>query len=264
MLTRASHPLPLLVVTADDELRALFAEMLTEEGYQAHVAASLEESLQRANEQAFALVLADLFVGRSPHDFTAARILRRRVHPTPMGLMTTHPLAPELAHQAGFAFVLPMPFELEDCLSQIAQALNHPLSQAQQAQAAILNSYFAAMLAQNWEGALALCMDDLAFYPPRLGMTRPARRLDGKTAALDYLQKAARRTTLLALTSLLIYSSPRGLVARWTGVWGLTNGSSLRRVSTTTFRFRGERISQVGLGDPLPGSNGQAARPHVS
>lgn len=113
MNTTEKQPPAILVVAPDQELQTILREVLTEEGYVVVAVASLEEASQQIDERAFALILADLFVGPSKHAFTPAHLLRRRAWPTPMGLLSAVPsLSPEAAHAAGFACMISMPFEL--------------------------------------------------------------------------------------------------------------------------------------------------------
>src|SRR5690348_1200717 len=132
-MTRATaKQTSILVLEPDDALRSLLAEMLREEGYQVSVAASLAEGLVWVETQSFALILANLFAGRYPAgSFTPAHTLRRRVQPTPVGLLMTQPLSAEEAQRAGFAFVLSLPFELEDLFSLVAVALHRSFTTVQ-------------------------------------------------------------------------------------------------------------------------------------
>src|SRR5579862_5919847 len=130
---------PILVLEPDGELRLLLAEALREEGYQVSIAASLAEGLSWVETRSCALILADLYVGRYPAgSFTPAHQLRRRVQPTPVGLLMAIPLSAREAQRAGFAFVLGMPFELEDLLSLVAEALQVAFTAAQERRADVV------------------------------------------------------------------------------------------------------------------------------
>ena len=123
---------PLLLIEEDPGLRSLFTDLLTAEGYDLVCAGSLEESFRRVEEQSFALILADVSLRRGSPDLARAHALRARIYPVPLALLVRLPLPPT-AKQADFAFVLPMPFEIEDCLRLIASTVPPPLSAEQQA-----------------------------------------------------------------------------------------------------------------------------------
>src|SRR5579885_2352347 len=106
----------ILVVEPDDDLREALHTTLQEEGYQVSIAASLQHALSAVDEQSFHLILADIFVGRSPHSFTEAHILRRHVHPTPLAVLTTQQIDQEEAARQKFAFIAQMPFDLAELL----------------------------------------------------------------------------------------------------------------------------------------------------
>jgi CheY-like chemotaxis protein len=106
----------LLLIEADADLRSLFTELLTGEGYDLICAVSLEEGFQRVEEQTFALVLADVFLGPASTELARAQALRACIYPIPLALLARLPLPPT-AKQADFAFVLPLPFSIEACLA---------------------------------------------------------------------------------------------------------------------------------------------------
>ena len=133
----ASAPPRLLVVARDSDLRDVFGTLLREEGYELQVASTLDEALALAEQMAFALVLTDLYAGTSPHAFTPSHILRRRVQPTPVGLLTTAARL-DAMDTARFAFVQRMPFDLETLLGDIASALDTPLRAERRRQAEVV------------------------------------------------------------------------------------------------------------------------------
>src|SRR5690242_8352498 len=135
----------ILIVERDDELLQALATLLQGEGYEVSTTSSLEGALKQLDRQVFSLALVDLFIGHSPHTFTEGHILRRRAHPTPVGLLTTQDLAPEEAIHQGFAFLLREPFEIEDLLSLVATTINQPLSPEQEHQAEIVRCFFTAL-----------------------------------------------------------------------------------------------------------------------
>ena len=236
-----------LIVEADPELQDTFRLLLGEEGYEPHIVSTLEEALVRVEEVAYALILADLFAGRSPQTLTPAHVLRRRVAPTPIGLLTTQTRGDEEARAAGFAFVVRMPFDLATFLAQVAAALNRRLREKKRRQAPIVEHWFAALEAEDWKALLALCTDDVAYYPPSTSVAAHARRLRGKAALRTYAKRAAAYYTHNVFTDLLIYAQPRGLIARHTSHWITPDEHRHRVAASTLFHFRGEKICQVGV-----------------
>jgi DNA-binding response OmpR family regulator len=126
-----SEDAPRLLMVEDDwSLRSLFTDLLTAEGYALTFASSLEEAMRLADGRAFALILVDLFVGHPAPDLPRLCALRARSFPVPLAVLTYLPL-PDLAHLVEVAFVLPMPFDIDACLSLIATTLRAPRKEAQ-------------------------------------------------------------------------------------------------------------------------------------
>jgi CheY-like chemotaxis protein len=240
-------PSRVLIVEAAPELQDTFRLLLDEEGYEPDIVATLEEALVRVEEVTYGLILADLFAGKSPQTLTPAHVLRRRVQPTPIGLLTTETRSEEEAQAAGFAFVVRMPFDLATFLVQIATALDRPLCEEQRRQAPIVERWFAAMEAEDWKALLALCTDDVAYYPPGTSVVAQARRLRGKAALHAYSKRAAAYYTQNVFTDVLIYAQPHGLIARHTSHWITPDERWHRAAGATLFHFRGRKICQVGV-----------------
>lgn len=251
MRTAPARSVPLLVVEADADLQAILVDLLTEEGYQVQGVASLEEALRQVEEQTFALILAHLFVGRSPYALTAAQILRRRVQPVPVGLLLTQPLPAEAVARAGFAFVLPLPFDLEDFLRVVAATLQQPLTPEQERQAAVVTAYFAALQDEDWEALLQVCTEDVTYYPPAGSRGTSARKLVGHAALRQYAERARPSSQRLQITDLHLYARPHGVVAHYLSHDVTPEGTLRRLVTTTTFHFAGERIRPVSDRAPL-------------
>jgi DNA-binding NtrC family response regulator len=139
-----SEGAPLLLIEDDPGLRSLFTELLTEEGYNLVFAGSLEESFRCVEEQSFALVLADVFLGPDSPDLARAHALRARIYPVPLALLAHLPLPPT-EKQTDFSFVLSMPFDIEDCLRLIASTIHTPLSAEHHAQAQVVHRLLEAI-----------------------------------------------------------------------------------------------------------------------
>lgn len=97
-----SEGVPLLLLIEEDPgLQRLFTDFLTEEGYDLVCAASLEKGFRRVEEQTFALVLVDVFLGPASTELARAQALRARIYPIPLALLAR----------------LPLPFSIEACLA---------------------------------------------------------------------------------------------------------------------------------------------------
>ena len=238
----------ILVLEPDDELRLVLEELLREEGYQVAVAASLAEGLAWVHTRSCALILADLYVGRSAAgSSTPAHTLRRRVQPTPVGLLMTTPLSKTEALRAGFAFVLGMPFELEDLLSLVAEALPVVFTAEQERQANVVRCYLAAQVAQDWEGLLALCTSEVRYYPTPASGGTTARRVQGRTALLASVEATAQHAHQVAFADLRLYARPKGLMAQYTSQWLSSDGRWQPLATRLLFHFVGESIDQIGV-----------------
>jgi hypothetical protein len=218
-------------------------------GYAPQGVADLPAALALAEDVAFALVLADLHVSASRYALTPGHVLRRRVAPSPMGLFITPPfLTAEAVDAAGFAFSVPLPVNLETLLTQVAVALHRPLSRRQVRQAMIVASYLEALVAQRWDDLLACCTGDVVYQLPDDGWptTSPAA-LRGQEEVRTYLTSVTPLYRPTYVAHLRVYPRPHGLIARCTSLWEALGGTRKQAATTIFFRFRGMRISQIGI-----------------
>lgn len=237
----------ILVVEEDESLRETFAEVLAEGGYRATFVSSLKEAYASVDTQTYALVLADLFAGRSPYEFSDAHRLRRYVSPTPIGLLTTQPITSDDAQRAGFAFGLSLPFDIDALLDHVAVAINQPLACEQMQRVETIERYFAALENEDWMTLLSLCTDDVAYYPPHTSPITISRRLRGKSAMRAYAQSSAEHYRNIAFTNLRFYPCPKGIVARFVSAWTTPDDYWRQAAETVHFHFDGQRICQIGV-----------------
>ncbi len=238
-------PPRLLVVSGDADLREVLTTLLSDEGYELRVASTLEDAMALGDEMAFALALADLHAGVSRYSFAPAHVLRRRVRPTPVALLTTESRL-KTVDRAGFAFVQQMPFDVEALLGAVATALDIPLCEERQRRAEVVRRYFAALEAEDWPALLSLCTEDVAYYPPRASIAE-SRRLRGKDALRDYVTRAAAYYRCMSFRDMRFYDMPKGLAARYTGHWVTPDDTRRQAAHTTLFSFEGELIARVGV-----------------
>ena len=243
----ATEEVPILVVEQDEGLRETFAEVLAEGGYTPTFVSSLTEAYQLIDTQTYALVLTDLFAGRSPYEFSEAHRLRRYASPIPVGLLTTQAISCEEACRAGFAFGVRLPFDIDELLSYVATTIDQPFTPEQQERAEVVQRYFASLEARDWMTVLSLCADDVAYYPPSGSVLASVRRLGGKSALRGYLQVSSQHYTSITFTNIRLYSCPRGIVARHTSTWVSPGECWHQAAQTRHFHFDGLRICQVGV-----------------
>jgi CheY-like chemotaxis protein len=236
----------ILIVERDDELLQAIVTLLHEEGYEIFAASSLDDALKQLDRQVFSLALVDLFIGHSPHTFTEGHILRRRAHPTPVGLLTTQDLPQEEAIHQGFAFLLREPFEIEDLLSLVATTIDQPLSPEQARLADIICRFFTALQNADWQTIATLCTEDLAYYPAASSALTSERKIQGLRAYLAYAEAARLHMPEARYNHIMIFARPKGLAARFQVSWASPRGTRQQMTGATLFHFREERICQIG------------------
>jgi CheY-like chemotaxis protein/ketosteroid isomerase-like protein len=249
-------PPRILLVERDPSLASLLCEVLNSGGYLVSFATSLEAVPAQLEQEAFALVLADVYAGRArAGSFMPAHRLRRLAAPTPVGLLMTVPAAPEEARRAGFAFVLPMPFELADLLAEVAQALQLPLRREDQQRVQVVERFFDAREAEDWSALLALCTEAVDVFPPTPVGLQTARRLRGQAAVRTYFAATAQATRGQTFLHRSYAVVPHGLIVRYVRYWTTPEGARRREAKVGFFHFQGTQLCQVGLRPQL------AARP---
>jgi CheY-like chemotaxis protein len=113
-----------LLIEDEAEVQAVLAEMLREAGYDVAVAKDGLEGIERCERERVDIVLSDISMpGISGWD-VAARLRARHPH-IPIGFVTGwgDQLDPERLAAAGVDFVVAKPFQAQDMLRHVAQAL---------------------------------------------------------------------------------------------------------------------------------------------
>lgn len=129
-------PVPsILVIDNEPDLRELLCLALTEEGFHCTAVATPEDGLGLLQHYSFALVLTDSF-STTPSDlFSPTAALREAAGATGVVLLTAYRVDEADARTAGFAGVLPKPFDVTDLLTRVRQWTNlaHPDSNGESA-----------------------------------------------------------------------------------------------------------------------------------
>lgn len=247
-----------LVVEAEPTLRQALMRLLTEEGYAAAGVATLDEAWAIVNYRSFALILADLIVGKSLHSFTPAHILRRHTPTIPLGIVTDEEISPWDERWSAFAFTLSKPLETTRLLTEIAACLHKPFSRAQARQAEVVRRFVEAIAARGRSRLLSLCTEDVKYIPPETFPRLTAGHMEGKRALEAYTSSVWQDAPRLRLEVTGIYTRPRGLALRYLRFAPTADNRWAWQEQTEVFQFVGDYISQIGLPDyekPLPQSN---------
>lgn len=239
---------PVLVVDDDAGLTEVITTILADEGYAVEAVTSTQEAVQlfaTRGPAACCLVLSDSFV-------------RPRTDPYAwLDLLRTHTVAPIVivsgieAHvyadhcARGFAAVLPKPFDLDSLLLCVATVLARPLDPVQERQAQVVQQYFAALTARDWDALLALCTEDITYVLPRPAPF--AGTVQGKAAFRAYTDETYRHFPAARFTEIQTHALPHGLVARYQGVWSAPDGTELQQEGAVVFAFAGTLIAQIGV-----------------
>ncbi|MFI5275095.1 MAG: nuclear transport factor 2 family protein [Ktedonobacterales bacterium] len=233
----------MLLVEDDTDLR-LTAEMaLVEQGYAVQGAATLVGALALVDQHTFRLVLTDLFATSASNPLQSVEELRDRVHPTPVGVMTSWQITPEAARAHGFAFLLPKPFELEDLFACVSGAQQQRLTRAQERLAAMARRYFDTLAQHDWRAAADLCAAEVEFGA--LDAVAPARALRGREALAAHTREILRQLPDVRFDEVLVYAAPRGVATRYAASWSGTDGTERRQSGTVVFTFNKGFISQI-------------------
>jgi DNA-binding response OmpR family regulator len=113
----------LLVIEDDEALRELLEVVLTDEGYHVQCAANASAALDMVGGQQPALVILDLHLGGQPADDFLARYRAMPGTPAPILIASAVANLEDEAARLGVERYLAKPFELDDLLSMVAQAL---------------------------------------------------------------------------------------------------------------------------------------------
>ena len=250
MYTESKGIPSLLLIEDDPGLRSLFAALLTEAGYTYTFAWSLGEARHLANEHTFALVMADLFLDDALITMQHLRDFCALIHPIPLALMTRLPLA-QTTDLPEIAFILSMPFDIEEYLGQIAAAINAPLDTEQQRQVQQARQYFAALEVLDWDSLLQLCTEDVIFIPPARSRIISSPWIQGGAAFRASTEAIRQHYPQVRYLDLVSAATPHGLAVRYINQWQTPQGPK-ELVSTTLFYFQGDLIRQVGQRVNLP------------
>ncbi|MGZ3714553.1 MAG: nuclear transport factor 2 family protein [Ktedonobacterales bacterium] len=236
----------ILLVVADMLLRETLADILREEGYVVGHATSLAQATWLLGEETFGLVLTELLDVRPSDPLRASSELVQEASPTPVGIVTGWNVTDEATRNAGFAFCLLMPFELETLLAHVAGAMRTEMTPEQEQQAEVARSYLTALSEGRLDDALALCIETIRYHLPN-NAPPASGQIHDKASLRAYAVDALSRFPGARFEDVNIYALPGRLAARYTLSWYPTPERARAVSGALVFRFEGERIAEVGV-----------------
>lgn len=246
-----AHGRCILIVEEDRSIREMVSTLLHEEGYKTDEAATLTEALEQIDENSYDLVLTDLFTtNNQPPRLIDIQGLQQRCYPIPVGILTAWRASEYEVKRTGFAFLLEKPFDLDTLLQRIADSLNAPFTAEQAQQAQVIRRALQALSAGDWETLRALCTPTLCYYPLTRSIFTAERAFIGMDAYLDYARLVRRRLPGFRIDQVVIFQHTKGLITRYRASWQGSDGAWQHIANSAICRFRGERISQIGVAQP--------------
>ena len=241
----SASQLRVLVVDDDQDIREALCLLLMDAGYATSVASSLAEALEQIETTTFRLIVTDAFAHRPSDALASIQTLQRAAHPTPVGIVSGWSPTSDDAQQAGLAFCLAKPFDLDQLLAQIAATLQTPLNQDQSRQVPVIHRYFAALTARDWDALVDLCTENVTYVLP--GNTPFSTTITGKAAFRAYTEETFSHFPAASFDDVVVYASPTGLAAHYRGCWHMPDGSEARMTGAVHFQFEDMRIQQIGV-----------------
>jgi CheY-like chemotaxis protein len=115
---------PILVVDDDHSLRKTIQMMLEEEGFIVQTAADGQEAVEQALTRQPALILLDMGLPLLDGSEVAAQVRTHYGGRVPVVLMTADGKAEEKSRRIGAASYLRKPFDIDDLIQMVEQALD--------------------------------------------------------------------------------------------------------------------------------------------
>lgn len=236
-----------LVAERDEGIQEALCLLFEFGGYDVTGVSSLAEALTRIDNETFQLIVTSSFADSGLAAAGKLQALQQRAQPTPVGVITGWSLAPETAEQAGFAFVIAKPFEIDQVLAQVATALSTQLSPAQERQAQVVRRYFAALTTRDWDALIDLCTETVVYVLP-VDALPFSGTITGKAAFRAYTEDTFSHFPQARFEDVEVYAAPSGLASRYRGTWVSPSGDALTLAGAVHFQFaEDDRISQIGV-----------------
>ena len=235
----------ILLVEDDSDIREALSLALASEGYEVASACNVAEALALIQEHTYRLIISDLFGSQPETVLDTISAVCDQAYPTPIGVVTGWPVDPMEAERRTFAFLLRMPFDLDELIACVAAAINVPLGPEEQGWAETIQHYFATLSARDWEAFVDLCSDDVIYVLP--GSSRFAGVIAGRDALREYTRQTFEQFPCTRFDDIRVHSTPTGLAASYKGSWSREDGSRAEMTGAVIFQFRGRAITRIGV-----------------
>jgi CheY-like chemotaxis protein/ketosteroid isomerase-like protein len=247
----------LLLIEDDQDTANLLTMLLSEEGFPVTPVTNWEEARSYIAAHTYALIVSDLYGGVENPDIATMQQIIQSAAPTPIGIMTARPLQ-RFKPLTDVIFVLQKPVDVEVFLTEIAAAIHQETVAEKDPATASLLRFFSSLNAQDWDGLMNLCTDDVVYIPSRLFGNNPP--IQGKAAYRQYAEKRIRDFPQVMVDEVHVYPMPLGRTVRYTSRFQGEAGDSQTVSAAAMFHFRDNLISQIGIG--WPGEENREAIKH--
>lgn len=248
MAQPVSSPSRVLVVEQDPSTLEMVQMVLEEAGHEVTLATSLPVSLTLVKKRLFHLVLTDLFADGVTDPLQSIRPLVNWVRPTPVEVMTAWPVSREAVAQGHMSGLLSMPFGVDDLLHAVEIGLRPVLSPppAQQYQRHLVEQFFEAINAGDWEGLAVLCRPTMHCLLPATSPRDQSVMGAGIASVRAYFEPRRFALPGFTIEDALIFTRPQGCSARYLARWEDRQDFQYTVAGSLRFQFQENRISQVG------------------
>lgn len=241
----------LLLADENPAIQGILTQALEEMGYSCTGASSLQQALLLVHHQPFDLILTDTFSPTASDALKTIQPLLALAYPIPVIVCSAWPLTNAGVQQEGFAGLVQKPFDLEELITIVAESLNHPFNETQRQQAEIVTRCVTALIQGDGETLIALCAEDIQFYPWIVPAYPVAHPVSGRAAIRVYLQILKHYFGGYHVELNHLYPCPRGIAVRLLLQWHDPNGMFKQQMVAWCVKVSdGGYIQQVGL--PLP------------
>ena len=228
-----------LVVENDAELLSTVQEFLEQDGYDVTPAASLSDSLAALEEQWFQFVLTDLFYRPGRPLLHSIHPLVAQAAPIPVGVMTAWLIPEEDLVREDLAFLVPMPFDLDDLRGHLDAEFHPTIRSIRQTQ--LVEQFYVDLNARDWRQLTRLCA-------PNLRVTTPMVVSYASIGLRNYLAILERRCSLFpgyTMEAVQVFPRQDGAAARYLARWQDSDGKEQRAAGSMRFHFQHGRIVQI-------------------
>jgi CheY-like chemotaxis protein len=240
------------VVEAVPSLRLVFHDALAEMGYVTALASSLEHALRLLHQHPFDLIVADTSYTAHLQDALAPlRPLLTLSHPVPVVLCTPLPLSEPEVRQAGFAGWVQHPFTLDQLVTSVAECLHQPWSPAQRLQAEVVQRGVAAFIQGDAAAVVALCTEEVRFYPWIVPPYPSARPVVRRAAVQVYVEELMQYLGAYQAEGVQLYPCPHGVAIRLLLRWQDPAGAWKQQMWGCCVKVASDhQVRQIGLPQP--------------